>query len=213
MYSSSNYQKPYPNQRTPSPRPFAIKSQQQSSYFSNKHEGNTNNSGFSDSITTSLPNTPKMFHVFAPSPDNKNSGYDSDSSEEGRKPATPQTLGLRVLNPDDQDEIESVAVMETAKIEEKKKPVHVLPLNIPPLLPSESEWKVYKNDNLKKPDLPLHNEQLVTQQENMVICRESKTLDDEVAYVAAVDNLTTNQMKEIHTPTNEVRYVVWLGIA
>lgn len=143
-------------------RPFAIISQQQqqqqSSYFSSR-------GGSSDSTTiSSLPTTPQIFHSIVPK---STDGYESDSSEDGRKPSPHQILGLRVINPDEQDTILS---MDSGKIQESL----VTPSSLDGS-PSETEWKMYQN----RPELPSHLMiHPTTQSELQLSRRESKTASE-----------------------------------
>lgn len=181
-------------------KPIAVKAYQRQpvgGYFP-KFEGNNSSS---NTTLSSPPTTPQIPQVLAPSLKRNDGGYDSDSSEEGRKPSPPQTLGLRVFNPDDNESVVGTVI----PIEDKKRETEVAakPVTISPLttamtvdhspVPSETEWKVFKQPNqnqIQKPDLPPHDLPI-----NGILSRRvSKTLDDTYA------DTTTNQTKECSTP-------------
>ncbi|GAA5796511.1 hypothetical protein HPULCUR_001883 [Helicostylum pulchrum] len=89
----------------------------------------------SDSFTSTLPTPPMIFT-------SKTNGYESDSSEEGRKP--PPSLGLRVTNPDEQ---ESMAIEKEEATLVASSSLHT---------PSESHWKIYQSEIPQVPvDQPL----------------------------------------------------------
>lgn len=138
--------------------PLASKPQKQQrpSYF-------TTRGGSSDSTTSSLPVTPQIFHSIVPKP---TSGYESDSSEEGRKPTTNPVLGLRVINPDEQDN-----VIDSGKIQQSP----VLPSSLDGS-PNETERKIYHDG----PELPSNQSVIypATQSNSHLARRESKTASE-----------------------------------
>jgi hypothetical protein len=89
------------NQQRP---PFSVKLQQQqrSSHFP------TTFNRLGNVTSSTLPTTPQIFQslINSNTTTKNEDGYDSDSSEEGRKPSPPQIqkLGLRVVNPDNEEE-------------------------------------------------------------------------------------------------------------
>lgn len=91
----------------------------------------------SDSFTSTLP-TPRMLFT------SKLNGYESDSSEEGgRRP--PPSLGLRVTNPDEQENMAIIEKEEATLVASSS--LHT---------PSESHWKVYQSEIPEAPvDQPL----------------------------------------------------------
>lgn len=98
-------------------RPFNMKlpyQQQQSAYFPTTNTTTTFNNKVginvsSSESSTAAPSTPQIFQqslIHSNTPTKNDTGYESDSSEEGREPSPPQIqkLGLRVVNPDDEQD-------------------------------------------------------------------------------------------------------------
>lgn len=138
-------------------RTLAAKSQQQ-------RPSNFTRGGSSDSTTSSLPVTPQIFHSIVPKTTN---GYESDSSEEGRKPITHPILGLRVINPDLQD---NYLQTNNNRIQGPPVPVSVIDES-----PSETEWRVYQQGSTIASN---SMDNSTAQNDSQLLRRESKTASE-----------------------------------